>query len=231
MITVRADADLTSRLSLRFVRDGDLRGAIAIGPMRRGKIVQARVPARVCSGVVLARVVIQTVVTDPQSWAEQREQPGRCGIAAETIAFVPVERSGGRHPGGSSEGLALNRGAVGPTTCVSHHSAPVIASPANACATSAMDQRRHIGNHSRRRLDATSRNCRRSQATLARARRAGASQRMTGRAVSSRQRPRADRGVDPHWASKAAAGGKTRPHSQATSASSLRAGEVEVKRH
>lgn len=71
LITVRADANLTSRVLLRFVRDGDPRATIAIPPMRRGKLFQARLPGRVCGGVVRGRVVIETVVTDPRSGSEQ----------------------------------------------------------------------------------------------------------------------------------------------------------------
>jgi hypothetical protein len=70
LLVIRADEDLKTRVSLRFVRDGDPRGGIALGMMRRGQIVRTRLPARVCAGVVRGRVEMQTVVTDPHSRAE-----------------------------------------------------------------------------------------------------------------------------------------------------------------
>ena len=71
LLTVRAAADVTSKVSLRFIRDGDPRGGIALGTMRRGQVIRARLPARVCSGVVRGRVMLQTIVIDPNSRAEQ----------------------------------------------------------------------------------------------------------------------------------------------------------------
>ena len=71
LLTVRADADVPSNVSLRFIRDGDPRGGIALGTMRRGQVVRARLPSRVCAGVVRARVTLQTIVIEPQSRAEQ----------------------------------------------------------------------------------------------------------------------------------------------------------------
>lgn len=71
LMMIRANADVTSRVSLRFIRDGDPRGGIALGTMRRGQIIRTRLPARLCAGVVRGRVVLQTVVVDPHSRAEQ----------------------------------------------------------------------------------------------------------------------------------------------------------------
>ena len=70
-LVVRAEENVKTKLSLRFIRDGDLRGSIALGMMRRGQIVRIRLPARVCAGVVRGRVEIQTIVTDPASGAQQ----------------------------------------------------------------------------------------------------------------------------------------------------------------
>ena len=56
LLVIRADADLKTKVSVRFVRDGDPRGEIALAPMRRGQIVRARLPARVCGGVVRGQV-------------------------------------------------------------------------------------------------------------------------------------------------------------------------------
>ena len=71
LLVIRADEDLKTKVSLRFIRDGDRRGGIALGAMRRGQIVRTRLPARVCAGVVRGRVELQTVVTDPQTQIEQ----------------------------------------------------------------------------------------------------------------------------------------------------------------
>ena len=71
LLMIRADEDLKTKVSLRFIRDGDPRGGIALGSMRRGQIVRSRLPSRVCTGVVRGRVVMQTVVIDPISRAEQ----------------------------------------------------------------------------------------------------------------------------------------------------------------
>ena len=70
LLVIRADADLKTKVSVRFVRDGDPRGEIALAPMRRGQIVRARLPARVCGGVVRGRVEIQTIVTDKDGRTE-----------------------------------------------------------------------------------------------------------------------------------------------------------------
>lgn len=71
LLMIRADEDLKTKVSLRFIRDGDPRGGIALGTMRRGQVVRSRLPSKVCSGVVRGRVVMQTVVTDPQTRIEQ----------------------------------------------------------------------------------------------------------------------------------------------------------------
>jgi hypothetical protein len=71
LLMIRADEDLKSKVSLRFIRDGDPRGGIALGTMRRGQIVRTRLPSRLCAGVVRGRVELQTVVTDPQTRVEQ----------------------------------------------------------------------------------------------------------------------------------------------------------------
>ncbi len=71
LLVIRADEDLKTKVSLRFIRDGDPRGGIALGTMRRGQVFRSRLPSKVCSGVVRGRVVMQTVVTDPQTRVEQ----------------------------------------------------------------------------------------------------------------------------------------------------------------
>ena len=64
LLVVRADNDLNSRVSLRFIRDGDPRGGLALGMMRRGQVVRSRLPAQLCAGVVRGRVKVDTVVFD-----------------------------------------------------------------------------------------------------------------------------------------------------------------------
>jgi hypothetical protein len=71
VLVIRADGDVTSKVSLRFDRDGDPRGGIALGLMRRGQVVRVRLPARVCAGVVRGRVKLQMTVTDPHGNTEQ----------------------------------------------------------------------------------------------------------------------------------------------------------------
>lgn len=71
LLMIRADEDLKTKVSIRFVREGDLRGGVALGMMRRGQIIRTRLPARVCAGVVRSRVEMQTIVINPLSRAEQ----------------------------------------------------------------------------------------------------------------------------------------------------------------
>ena len=75
MLVVRADGDVKSRVSLRYVRDGDPRGGMALGVMRRGQIIRSRLPAQLCAGVVRGRVKVETVVFEP---------PGGAGQVADT---------------------------------------------------------------------------------------------------------------------------------------------------
>jgi hypothetical protein len=59
LLIVRADEDLASGTSLRFVRRGALRSEVALAPMARGKSVRIKLPKPVCSGVVRSQVEVQ----------------------------------------------------------------------------------------------------------------------------------------------------------------------------
>lgn len=71
LLVIRADSDVNSKVSLRFIRDGDPRGGVALGMMRRGQVIRIRLPARVCAGVVRGRVKLQTIVSDTHDNSEQ----------------------------------------------------------------------------------------------------------------------------------------------------------------
>ena len=59
LLTVRAGEDLAGGARLRFLRDGNPRGEVAIGPMRRGQRLQFKLPQKICAGVARSQVEIQ----------------------------------------------------------------------------------------------------------------------------------------------------------------------------
>ncbi len=61
ILTVRAPAAVADSLSLRFVRQGQARAEVAVGPMRKGQSIRLALPQGVCSGVVTGEVVLQVV--------------------------------------------------------------------------------------------------------------------------------------------------------------------------
>lgn len=61
LITVRADENIATGTSLRFLRRGDNRAEIDLETLRRGQSQQFSLPARVCQGVTGSRVEIQVV--------------------------------------------------------------------------------------------------------------------------------------------------------------------------
>lgn len=65
VLAVKADADLTSPATLRFMRKDRPRGEVAVGPLRQGQIVQVRLPREVCSGVVRSQLAIEIVPGAP----------------------------------------------------------------------------------------------------------------------------------------------------------------------
>lgn len=61
ILTVRADANVPAGTALRFLRQGENRGEIAVAQMRKGRSVRLPVPDSVCSGVVTSEVQVQVV--------------------------------------------------------------------------------------------------------------------------------------------------------------------------
>lgn len=57
-ILIRADEDVAGA-SLRFLRGGDQRADLDLGPLRKGESLRERLPTRVCSGTLRGRVQVQ----------------------------------------------------------------------------------------------------------------------------------------------------------------------------
>jgi hypothetical protein len=60
-ILIRADEDIADGASLRFLRGGDQRAELDLGPLRKGQSLRERLPARVCSGTLRGRVQVQVL--------------------------------------------------------------------------------------------------------------------------------------------------------------------------
>lgn len=58
-LLIRADEDLAGGTSVRFLRGGDERAELDLGPLRKGESLRERLPARVCSGVLRGKVEVQ----------------------------------------------------------------------------------------------------------------------------------------------------------------------------
>lgn len=58
-LAIRADEDLSGNTSLRFLRRGDMKGAIALAAMRQGELVRSKLPDKLCVGVSSSKVEIQ----------------------------------------------------------------------------------------------------------------------------------------------------------------------------
>lgn len=58
---IRAEGDIGTGTSLRFLRRGDMRGEVTLTALRQGQIVRARLPERLCVGVSSSKVEIQVV--------------------------------------------------------------------------------------------------------------------------------------------------------------------------
>lgn len=61
LITVRADEDLASSASLRFLRRGDAKGEIELAQLRRGQMVRSKLPSQLCAGVISSKVQIEVL--------------------------------------------------------------------------------------------------------------------------------------------------------------------------
>lgn len=76
VLAVEADADFASRATLRFMRKDRPRGEIAVGPLRRGQVVQIRIPREVCTGVVRSELAIEVVPGAPGTNARPTSTKG-----------------------------------------------------------------------------------------------------------------------------------------------------------
>lgn len=60
-IMIRADEDMPSGASLRFLRGGDLRAELALGSLKKGASLREKLPGRVCAGVLRGKVQVQVM--------------------------------------------------------------------------------------------------------------------------------------------------------------------------
>jgi hypothetical protein len=60
-LLVRADEDLAAGTSLRFLRGGDNRAEVDLGPLKKGETLREKLPGKVCSGVLRGKVEVQVV--------------------------------------------------------------------------------------------------------------------------------------------------------------------------
>jgi len=60
-LLVSAAADLPPGTSLRFLRGGDERGELDVGPLKAGETMREKLPGRVCSGVLRGKVQVQVL--------------------------------------------------------------------------------------------------------------------------------------------------------------------------
>jgi hypothetical protein len=61
LIMVRADEDLASSASLRFLRRGDAKGVVELAQLRQGQMVRSKLPAQLCAGVASSKVQIEVL--------------------------------------------------------------------------------------------------------------------------------------------------------------------------
>jgi len=66
VIVAQAKSAVGPGASLRFFRDGEEQGEVALGPLRKGQRQRIALPAKVCKGVVGGELKIETMVV-PQS--------------------------------------------------------------------------------------------------------------------------------------------------------------------
>ena len=58
-LLIHADEDIAGGTSLRFLRGGDHRAELDLGPLRKGESMRERLPTRVCSGTLRGEVQVQ----------------------------------------------------------------------------------------------------------------------------------------------------------------------------
>jgi hypothetical protein len=73
LLTVRADEDLPSGTSLRFVRSGESRADVELAQLRRGKSMRIPLPPEVCSHAGGGRLEIRIVRSVPTAGAPRQE--------------------------------------------------------------------------------------------------------------------------------------------------------------
>lgn len=61
IVSVKAPQGVSNRLSLRFVRNGDLRAEMELGTIRKGQAVRLSIPQAVCKGVVTSEVQVEVI--------------------------------------------------------------------------------------------------------------------------------------------------------------------------
>lgn len=61
LLVVRADEDLASDASLRFLRRGDVKGQIELAQLRQGQQVRSKLPSQLCAGVASSKVQIEVL--------------------------------------------------------------------------------------------------------------------------------------------------------------------------
>lgn len=61
LLMVRADEDLASAASLRFLRRGDAKGQIELAQLRQGQQVRSKLPSQLCAGVASSKVQIEVL--------------------------------------------------------------------------------------------------------------------------------------------------------------------------
>jgi hypothetical protein len=61
LVTLRADENLPSGVSLRFLRRGDNRAEIEVAQLRKGQAMRFTLPTEVCRGVVGSRIELEVV--------------------------------------------------------------------------------------------------------------------------------------------------------------------------
>jgi hypothetical protein len=61
LLMVRADENLESATSLRFLRRGDAKGQIELAQLRQGQQVRSKLPSQLCAGVASSKVQIEVL--------------------------------------------------------------------------------------------------------------------------------------------------------------------------
>ena len=61
LLMVRADENLESAASLRFLRRGDAKGQIELAQLRQGQQVRSKLPSQLCAGVASSKVQIEVL--------------------------------------------------------------------------------------------------------------------------------------------------------------------------